>query len=285
MCIRDRYTDWRLEWVDLSSLDLNSPRGSEHGLLVVDPFTRAVLGGWDHIHQAQSRGASRLAAYVGVNPSRRWLPQSHQEQVNREAFLAVQALREAFGKSYEGKRAVVQWKTGSLSLSNESYLPQAEALRKTIEASTGVDPNAVGASGRTLLASLLESSWFGGPEVVAAATLVLKRGGLLLRSSQTFLPTPGAVRTPLDVAMDLLGSAIRQDEHQQMLEPLSRGLVASAMSWGEDPGVSALEALFADLSPEQTLPVSLDHLRTLWRSAVLNQHLPQPAVAKGRARF
>lgn len=276
-----RYTHWRHDWLDLASLDLARPRGSEHGLLVVHPITRTVLGGWAHVHQALAAGQTRLPGYLGEGPSPRWVPQSEQEKHNREAFLRIDSLHSAFLKTSAGKADAISWKAGEVSHSSNA-LPQAEALRDFLRSSENVDPNAVGASGRTLLVGLLEACWYGGPALVETTAEVLCRGALPLRASNSHIPTLGAIRTPLQVAVNLLARSIRQKKYQAILEPLTEQLLSTEQVWLPPGSQALLGDLFKDLREDQELSPSLGKLRLLWRAALLDQALPGAAPSPTR---
>lgn len=276
-----RFTHWRHSWIDLDSLDLAAPRGSEHGLLVVHPITRTVLGGWDHVHQALAAGRTRIPGYLGEGPSNHWIPQSEQEKLNREAFLRVEALKTAFLKTGPGKAAAIQWKAGKVSRLS-SPLPEGEDLWEFLKSSEGVDPNAVGASGRTLLVGVLEACWYGGPAVVLSAAELLRRGALPLRASNSHLPTPGEVRFPLQVAVSLLACAMEQKKYQALLTPLVDQLLSDDQPWAPSRSQALLGDLFKSLPEDQELSPSMDRLRRVWRAALLEQGLPKAAPATTR---
>lgn len=279
-----RYTHWRLGWVDLDSLDLHTPRGSEHGLLVVHPISRTVLGGWGPVRTAQARGQTRVAGYIGADLNPGWLPHSQEEKINQQAFSALSRLWWALDHEIQrAQKVAAQWKHQGLFMGDGIAIPEAKILKTLVEGTPGVDPNAMDASGRTLLMSVLEACWYGDSNLIDTAALLIQKGAVLERRSKIFLSMPGEIQTPLEMLVALLASSLHRGS---MVAPLAEAIMEARIGWEKQEVQQLFEGFVKGLdSSQQEVPLCVNRLRTHCRSLLLNQRLPDPAARLPKLRF
>lgn len=184
-----RYQDWRHQWIDLSSLDMANPTGSDHGPVLVERWTRTVVSGWDVVRKAQQQGNPRVAGYVGetlaLNVKCLWDPKSKSERSNFQAFQLLEncwdhwkRFEKQIGNGPAGRVYEKRFEEASLSLNN--FVVQNPSL----------NPNAVGPYGQTLVGGMCQllktERYLRNRGFSNSVALLVQQGGLLSRSSRVF---------------------------------------------------------------------------------------------------
>lgn len=217
-----RYQDWRHQWIDLSSVDMVNPTGSDHGPVLVERWTRTVVSGWGVVKKAQQQGNSRVAGYVGENLALEmksiWNPKSQGERENSQAFQLLedcwqcqQQFKERRGCGVSAKEYEKHFREAAMKVN--SFVAQTPSL----------NPNAVGPHGQTLLGSICQflktERLVGTRGFSHSVGLLVQRGGLLSRSSRVLRENRS------QTGWDSILSAFQEELSVQSSCDFPRGLV------------------------------------------------------------
>ncbi len=304
-----RFCRWHYQWVDLKDLDLDSPQGSEHGLVTVNGINRTVTAGWDHIRQARAKGLSRVAAFVGQWPNPAWSPQSLQEQHNQHAFGLLGARKAPVKKK---RSAIDDYLAAAQKILSSSGPNQRNVVEEENQQCTfvswfsdhGVDPNAADKNGVTLLSHALVSG------NLRLALFLLEQGALPHRLSadrsnplgwsevspfrlalRQYTADTMAVSESLAVAFVKASAVINPNSScvaratAAFPESLAIAFVKAAALVNPGPTVHAdLEAFFKNVDRADLTP-GAERLWGPWRASLLDQGLPSVSTSPRKPRF
>ena len=282
----NRYQDWRHQWIDLSSVDMTQPTGSNHGPVLVERWTRTVVSGWDVVKKAQQQGNPQVAGYVGetlaLNLKSLWNPQSVSERTNFQAFR----LLEDCGDQWQ--RVKKQQGRGPASRIYAARFEEASlAINRFIAQTPSLNPNGVGPYGQTLLGGLcqflkterhLENRGFS-----HSVGLLVQRGGLLSRSSRVFRADQ------VQTGWDALLSAFQEELSGRGRCDFPKGL-AKVLLRQQEEGTSAttrqeFSQFLTNLKDKRLSPDGLRTLMALFEMARLDRAFDATPRSSRRARL
>lgn len=262
-----RYNRWDPEVWALADLDLQAPKGSDHGPVLVLPASRVPVSGWAAIRDAQAKGQDTLEVLVGDKLNLRWYPFSRQERLNGELLTFLKSRR-----------------PGSMGTADTQFM---DKLKEWV-AHPQVDFNAVDATGKSALdlaGGLFPAT--GGRAAALIIAWVIEAGALPNRLSRK----PGDEdRVGHTLAQQLLArfhvSAELQDPQFALPESLVSVLKMREFDWSLPHNTSALKHFFARERPHVGRLEGAESLYALWRASELESTLPlSPSPSRSKPRF
>lgn len=280
-----RYQDWRHQWIDLSTLDMEKPTGSNHGPVLVERWTRTVVSGWDVVKKAQQQGNPQVAGYVGetlaLNVKSLWDPKSVSERTNFQAF---QFLEDCWGHWQRFKK---QKDSTAARVYQERFVEDSLRLNSFVAQTPSLNPNAVGPYGQTLLGGLcqflktercLENRGFSN-----SVGLLVQRGGLLSRSCRVFRAEQA------QTGWEAILAAFEEELSNRGRCDFPKGLARVLLKQQEE-GTSAttrqeFSQFLFNLKEKRLSPDDLRTLMALFEMARLDRAFDATPRSSGRARL